>query len=295
MPTIDPETLASAVSNFKTLLDRPDVLEGEIQTFLEDNTALIPLPHLLGHDLHMGCIISKFELDRCRVPDFAYLTKNSGFWRLVLVELERPQKSIFTQATRAKFHGDTQEAIAQIEDWKNRVKTNMKDVRELLTPLMVPTLFRKNQMEVKYVLIIGRNESGQCSAEESGRLHRLEEEGHITLMTYDTIIRLKEHQLQRVGYLKNILVHRRNAYRMKALNRDSTHLLSWYGPDDIELSPDQMQWFRDRDYDIDAWLRREPLILDGKWPDSRRKEFYAGRRNTAPSSPQTPPITFGPM
>ena len=102
MPKTEPSVLAEIIKGFKTVLDIPDVSEGTVQDYMEQHSEIVPLPSLLGHDLHMGCVISKFELDRCRVPDLAYLTKNTAYWRLVAIELERPEKTIFTQAERGE-------------------------------------------------------------------------------------------------------------------------------------------------------------------------------------------------
>ena len=65
----------------------PGVTEGPVQDYMEQHSELIPLPSLLGHDLHMGCVISKFELDRCRVPD---LTRVASVWSTSVVRPPPP-------------------------------------------------------------------------------------------------------------------------------------------------------------------------------------------------------------
>jgi hypothetical protein len=285
MPASDPSVIANVVSQFQALLQRPEVIEGEIQTFMEDHSELIPLPHLLGHDLHMGCVISKFELNRCRKPDFAFLTKNTGNWGLVLIELERPQKTLFTQAEHVDFHHETRAAINQIEDWKTGIDENFEHVRRMLMPLLTPPDFRSNPLQVHYLLVIGRNPGGRYTAEQRGRLRRLEDESKVTLITYDSIIRMMEHQTWRVGYTKNILVHHRNSYRLKKAHTASTQMFAWYRPDEIDVPDELIAWFKGHGYDMDAWLKGEQLVLNGKWPKSREQEFYDAIRNASSNRP----------
>ncbi len=103
----------SIINNFRELIDRDDVTEPEIQTFMEKHSEIIPVPYLLGHDLLWNAVISKFVLDRDKIPDFAFLTKNSAHWRLVLIELERPQKRLFVENPYVDFHSNTRSAIAK--------------------------------------------------------------------------------------------------------------------------------------------------------------------------------------
>jgi hypothetical protein len=297
MPKTDAAVLSDILTGFKTLLDTPSVTEGAVQDYMEQHSELIPLPLLLGHDLHMDSVISKFELDRCRVPDFAYLTKNTSHWRLVAIELERPEKSIFTQAERAKFTAETDEALAQIQDWKLHVAKHIEDIRRRLSPLLRPYHFRDNIIDVQYALIIGRGPHVPYTEEQKGRLFHLQKENSITFMTYDSIIRMAEQGHQRIGYPKNILVHNRNGYRMKYAAVKYTHQFAWYGPDVLELSSDQIQWYKDLGYDMDAWLRGEPLCINCKYPASREKEAMAEVRAAIEKNKTitaTPPGTFAP-
>ena len=51
--------------------------ENEIQSFLIDNTDLLPTPLLLNHGLHFDFIFSKLQISDGLISDFAYLTNSS--------------------------------------------------------------------------------------------------------------------------------------------------------------------------------------------------------------------------
>jgi hypothetical protein len=59
---------------------------------------------------------------------------------------------------------------------------------------------------------------------------------------------------------------------MKYAADKNTHIFGWYGPDVLELSGEQVRWYKDLGYDMDAWLRGESLSINGKYPISREKE-----------------------
>ena len=61
--------------------------ENEIQKFLATNTELIPLPYLLNHQVHFNFIFSKLTISDSLTSDYAYLTKSSAKWVMVLMEL----------------------------------------------------------------------------------------------------------------------------------------------------------------------------------------------------------------
>jgi hypothetical protein len=264
MPILNAATLKPTLEAFTKLVDTPDVTEGDVQAFMEDHSELIPTPLMLGHDLHFRSIISKFNVNAPRIPDLVYLTKNTGYWRLVLVELERPQKQLFTKAARGQFHSDTNAAIDQIEDWKLRVNTHLPSIRESLIPITYPSKFRTHPMEVEYVLIIGRNPVGKFTPERSGRIHTLQKERHITLITYDSIIRMAHVGNNNIGRPKNILSHYRDKFRVKHANVRDTIMFGYLSPDDIELSQEQIEWYKSLGYDMDSWLKYKPLAINGK-------------------------------
>ena len=104
------------IEKFYQLLNSSSTSENDIQTFLETNSSLIPLPFILNHALNGNSVISKLNLGNTYVTDFAYLTKSTVKWQLVLIELEESKKKFFTKENL--FSAEFNRALAQIDDWK---------------------------------------------------------------------------------------------------------------------------------------------------------------------------------
>nr|GLK21608.1 hypothetical protein GCM10017606_24350 [Microbacterium terregens] len=134
------EALASA---FEDLLVDEGKDENDIQAFLEQHTELLDTSSwLLNHRLHMNCVIAKFPIGG-RSADFAYLTKSSDRWTLVLVEIERATKPLFTSSS--KHFGNSaafNDALAQTAVWRDQWEQHRSEVRERLLPLLVPRPWR---------------------------------------------------------------------------------------------------------------------------------------------------------
>ncbi|MDK1389651.1 DUF4263 domain-containing protein [Sinorhizobium sp. 8-89] len=126
------------IEEFKVLLSKPGRQENAIQAFLEQHTTFLPTPGLLNHRLHLNSIISKFPIGE-RVADYAYLTKSSDEWKLVLVELEDAGKKLFTQSSKhVGFTSEMNDAIAQVDVWREFWNENRRTVLDSLEHLLVP-------------------------------------------------------------------------------------------------------------------------------------------------------------
>jgi len=256
---VPPYPVDTIGKEFVSLIDRADVTEADVQRYLEEHSELIPTPFLLGHDLHGTAIISKFEIDRDKKVDLAYLTKNTAYWQAVFVELERPQKQLFIDNPNPDFHSDTRAAIAQIEYWKGLVKDHLEVVRRRLFPLLVPRHFCNNPIQAKYLLIIGRTPPGGYSQAHSARIKGLAEENNIQLCTYDSILRMGPGH--GIGYKKNILVHDRDAFRFKHIHTSDTDMLAYHLPNELGVSEEQKRWLTGQGLDMNAWSRGQRLVL----------------------------------
>lgn len=78
------------------------------------------MPILENHHLHFNCVISKLKIGLEVITDFAYLTKSSDIWRVILIELESPHKRIFKKNAHGypEFSAEFNNAIDQITYWK---------------------------------------------------------------------------------------------------------------------------------------------------------------------------------
>ena len=86
------------IKEFKALIDAEDSSENAIQHFLEKNTAFLDTP-FLRQGVFLNCVVTKLEVGPWKT-DFAYLSKDSGTWSIVLLELKLPNKKIGSSGNR---------------------------------------------------------------------------------------------------------------------------------------------------------------------------------------------------
>ena len=152
------QTLASATN------------EAAMQRFLEVHTELIPLEWLLGHGIHFEMVISKLRVNTDFISDFAYLTKNSAVWYVVLLELEDPNKPIFTSdRKRVVFHSSFNAALGQIESWQTQLKRDDAEIKRKLQPLT--EILSYNPIRFKFILVYGRDSEYQNNRTRKDRFH----------------------------------------------------------------------------------------------------------------------------
>lgn len=260
------------LDDFEALYSRNDIREAELHEYMESHSEVIPVPWLLGHDLQWNSVLSQFEISRGNIADFAFLTKHSGQWRIVFIELERPQKRLFIDSPHVDFHSETRQAIAQVQAWKACINNDPKRVIEAFHPLMKPVRFWTNPVDFRYVLIIGRNPKGDFpTREHASCVKQLADESDILLVTYDSIGRMSSRT--GIGYPKNILAHLDDSFRVKRGQAD-TNLFSYFGCNEISMDDAQAQWFINNKYDIASWNRGQMLTLGNKRPGSQNGEDW---------------------
>lgn len=254
--------MPNIVETFKELIGADKTLESDIQNFLEQNSELIYTPFLLHHYLHHESVISKFPLDTGIVTDFAYLTMDSGQSCLVLVELENPNKRLFTKnpkqvTTTAEFNS----ALAQIQEWKEFVSDNLHEVIRRLGPLLGRVMASDYPVYVKYVLVIGRRHEIENHNGRRRRLATLNTD-ELKVLTYDSLISAYE---EGPKFKKNILSLTKGKYRFKYLLEPSG-IFARLLPQHLELTKDQKNFLIKRGFEIEEWERGKLLGLNGKKP-----------------------------
>lgn len=255
--------MADVVKDFRKLLETEGVSESDVQNFLEKNSELVHTPFLLHHGLLYESLISKFPLDTGIITDFAYLTKCSDFWVLVLVEIEHPKKRIFTNnprqiTTSAEFNA----ALSQIHTWKEFLRDNKREVVRRLKPLLrcmgnVPVF-------EKYVLVIGRRKELECDEGRRNRLATYADD--VRVLAYDSLITAFESgpHLCTDKNKKNILALTKGKYRFKYLYREPTSMFAFLRPEHLELTARQKTFLIERGLEIHKWEKGRLLRLDGK-------------------------------
>jgi hypothetical protein len=149
----------------------------------------------------------------------------------------------------------------------------MEEIVRRLRPLLLPHEFLENPIDIKHVLIIGRNPLGKYpSTAHSGRLKRLLEESGVQLLTFDSILRMGP--AQAIGRRKNVLRHSGSRFAFKVAQAD-TNLFSAFDKNELGVSDEQMTWFAARGYDMKAWQAGELLRVNDKLPFRRMGESTA--------------------
>lgn len=252
------------IEQYTNVINSDNNTENQIQTFLEENTFLIPMPFLLNHYLHMNCIISKFKLGNEFVTDFAYLTKSSDYWEFVLVELEDAKKKIFTnKKENIYFHSDFNHAYDQITSWKAYVSKNKESILHQIDKIRIP--LNENSVRFKYVLIIGRNFE-KDNSEKRRAMFAEKSTDDIRVMTYDSIIS----QCQTLSYNGEKIIlstWKEQGFKIKRLPKYkvSTSLFAYMKPEYLQISDNDIERLKGEDYQMDIWLSGKPLSYNEKY------------------------------
>ena len=254
------------VAKYLALLDAPPPVgrqkEQVVQDFLEAHTDLIPLPNLLNHGLNFHSIVSKLPLGNELITDYAYLTKSSDTWRITLVELESPDKDLYTKDTRRPAKTATfNAALDQVRQWKQFLTARNAVVEQTLRPLMQPPHMRGNPIEYDFQLIIGRSSSKNLTEGRKRDFRALQQETGITVMTFD---QLADWYQQGNSIKKNVLRFTSGRYEFKSIAAGPGNILAHMGPGELDLSPAVVADLAARGHDMTSWQAGELLAVNGK-------------------------------
>lgn len=181
----DRERLRKIETEYRALLDQ-GAREQTYQRFIESNTELIPREFVMNHGVWCDLVFRKLGLGSNYICDFAFLTKGSVRWRLVLVEIERPDKRFFRGST-LRLHSDFTDALEQVSDWRSHVTRNLVGIvtETLHTMMTFPQVVDPG--EVKFVLVYGRR-----SEFENNRMRRAkiaaQEMADLRVISFDSLV-----------------------------------------------------------------------------------------------------------
>lgn len=250
-------------AEFERLLADNDKDENDIQAFLEQHTEFLDTSSwLLNHRLHMNCVIAKFPIAG-RTAHFAYLTKSSDRWILVLVEIERASKSLFTMSSKhVGSSGEFNEAVAQAAVWRDHWEDRREQVRDRLLPLLVPPPMARNRIELRRVLVIGRSRTKDHNQAQRDRIATIEEDQKIKILTYDSLLRSYRDGR---GEKKCVLSPRSKGFAIKRLDGLPKLLFAYVFPENLEVSAAIGSELKAHGYQIDAWRNNQLLRFNEKW------------------------------
>lgn len=254
--------MSDLIEQFKLTLEDASLNENDIQRFLEENSELISTPFLLNHHLHFKVLISKFKISDGLISDFAYLTKSSDFWELVLVEIEDPKKRIFTSNNeQINFHSDFNHAMDQISEWKGYIEQNSEEIKRRIAPLKTP--LKDNPIRFKYVLIYGRNAEKENNPRKT-RMFGQKTTDDVRVLTFDSLI--SEFMCSKYKYKKMILSHWREGYKVKSLPSNiETSIFAYLNSSMLKLNAEQKGMLIQQGYDMEKWEDGYSLNHNGKY------------------------------
>ncbi|HEV2805976.1 MAG TPA: Shedu immune nuclease family protein [Chthoniobacterales bacterium] len=221
----------SILAKFQRLLNARGK-EQVLQKYLENHPRLIPQEFVQNHGVHFSVILRKLELAENYATDFFYLSKSSGDWNAVFVELEKPQSRFFNLKKPDAFHKDFHTALEQLNKWRAWTKTNgnMRHLlAETLEPIWQPKPMRHNPVYPKYVLVMGRR-SEYSSDDKRGKLIHSVEADDFKILSFDSLID---------GYASNedVYVAKRCKSKLEIISRDyiGEDLFAWVDPTRLRI------------------------------------------------------------
>jgi hypothetical protein len=264
------ETDETLIKEFTSLLNNKSITENDIQLFLENNSSLIPLPFLNGHHLHFGVIISKFKIGNEFVTDFAYLTKCSDHWDIVLMEIEDPTKKLFTNDKENNyFSADFNHAYDQITSWKAYINDNKERVLYKFDKIRVP--LSQNPTGFKYVLIIGRNNEKEGHIKRTAMFNQ-KNTSDVKVMTFDSVISYYQHYQYRSNRLI-LTPWKEQGFKIKMVPDNlSTLIFGQMSSEFLNIDNENIEKLKLQDYRIDNWLNGKYLEYNEKYD---KETFYS--------------------
>ena len=228
-----------------------------VQDFMEEHSELVPIHDSWGHPLHFGMIISKYRLSTEYTTDYVYITKNSAQWKISFVELEKPEKSIFTKDDR--FSADFNDALQQVNAWKLFLQENREEGLRRLRPLLNIGDLGRNPIDFDFHLVIGRSADKNKTLVRKRFIADLSKQ--INIITYDQVL---DRYKDRPSSKKNIMKMSEDKFDFKILNSEPVGMFSQMTPEFLNVSGTDETTLKSWGYDIDAWRDGILLMVNGK-------------------------------
>ncbi len=184
------EYLQGLFERFVELLEESSDKEDVFQSFFEENPICMPgafeLLGVSGHNPHNSTLICQPKignLTSSRMPDFMWLSQDSTDFCPVLIEIESPDKKLFTKGKQQT--AEFSQALGQIQEWKALFNkpTTVMDFYEYYD---IPDYLRKKNFKPQYCLIYGRRNEFVDDEFLSRKKAQIAEDD-VDLMSYDRV------------------------------------------------------------------------------------------------------------
>lgn len=203
------------------------------QDFLEEYPEFIPREFIQNHGVHLDLVLRKVAFGGEYVSDFVYLSKSSGDWNVVLVEIEKPQCGYFKN-DEGDMHPAFSVGLQQINRWRAWLDVPENRAYFLNTTLgflRVPIMLRENPCRIKYILVTGRKAEAQDNPKKRALITAQEQQDTFKILSFDSLLHLERIPSPRyVGALRGIgldIVSSRYA---------GEKVFSWIEPDTIRIT-----------------------------------------------------------
>ena len=170
--------------------------EAAFQKFFEENPSMLPggleLFGHSGHYPHMNSLITQPALGTYlkRKPDYVWLAQDSLTFCPVFIEIEKPNKKMFTQANIPS--ADFNQALNQIDEWRMLLN---KPVNQLafFDYYDIPKRVRDKVFEPQFLLVYGRREE-YADSEYLQNLRKQKEKDRVAIMSFDRLRPLSDYK-----------------------------------------------------------------------------------------------------
>jgi hypothetical protein len=242
--------------------------ESSMQTYLEQHSDFLPYQKfLLNHGVHLSSVIAKLQIGHSYKTDFAYITKSSNEWYLVLVEIEKPTKRFFNR--NDSFSKDFNQAYEQIKNWESYLSdANHKSyLIQRFEGLREPrTILRDDNVNIKYLLVYGRSNEWQRSKQRRIKLNS-KNTNDIRVCTYDTICEAINSSTSITDYSRKIIFSpvEDNRFMIKYLpDHDDIPVFAWCSKDTIVYNEDIKRQLMAMGFEMEQYEKGENLSINHK-------------------------------
>lgn len=245
-----------ASKRLENLLDTSSNNENVFQKFLEENPAFVPgafqITSPSGFIPYWGCLFSQPRLNGLfmRIPDFAWIARDSLTLAPVFIEIEAPVKKCFRKknAIREQFT----QAISQIKDWKTIID-KIDGHKDFYSYFNLPEGEIKRSFEPQYCLVFGRRNEYENDFIRSNRRFA-EQTGNFKIISYDRLPELVDEKS------KNLICAKMHNNEIKVISIPPTFQ---YGPTISE--------------NLLRWVNFKECIDKMEWTTNERKDFLKSR------------------